>query len=159
MADKTAAAVVDPEEDFDAPVTRAAKLGTAEPTNTGPKKSAPKLADSFQAALKALGLKTTDVLSFNEGTRVFVTSGGGKYQISKKGRGLRHLAGPPPPADAKLDVVDARSRSPFVGTAAALNASVHEDHSTQTQLIARKAELEAELSDVNAELGETSEEE
>lgn len=80
---------------------------------------------SLQLA-KALGLKGSDLLSYNERTRTAVFSNGGKYQISKNGKGLRHLAGPAPRADLKLNVVDARMRSSLTGAAALLNSQAND---------------------------------
>lgn len=72
---------------------------------------------------KALGLKEKDLLGYNERTRTAVFSNGGKYQISKNGKSLRHLAGPAPRKDLKLNVVDARVRGSLRGAAAVLNSS------------------------------------
>jgi len=158
MADQETTATLDSEQDFEEPVTKAHKIGVTEPTNTETKAS--KKTSSFASEFaKAIGRKPSAILSYNERTRTIVTNDGGKYQMSKKGKGVRHLAGPALPADLKLEVLDARSRSPFVGTAAAINASVHEDRSSRTALLAREQELKAELSTVRAELKETAEEE
>lgn len=43
--------------------------------------------------LKASGYKAEDILDQNDRRRVFVTTNGGKYQITKSGR-IRRLAGP-----------------------------------------------------------------
>lgn len=75
---------------------------------------------------KALGLKDKDLLAYNERTRTAVYSNGGKYQISLNGKSLRHLAGPTPPADLKLKVVDARMRGGLTGTAAAINSALND---------------------------------
>jgi len=72
---------------------------------------------------KALGMKAGDLLGYNERTRVAVFGNGGKYQISKNGKSLRHLAGPAPRKELKLKVVDARVRGSMRGAAAVLNAA------------------------------------
>lgn len=140
--------------DFDDPVTNLDPLGTKQDTRVRKSDSEdsgtmPKM---FSSLAKALGHKKSDILGFNEGTQVLVLKNGGKYQFSRNKKSLRHLAGPKPPADLDLSVVDARSRSPFVGTAAAINASVHTD--PQSALTARRERLARELAAVDAQLEE-----
>ena len=152
------------ESRFAEPVTRLTNLGTATATEVeDDEKKAKKPAKAAVAVAHAFGLKRENVLGYNERTRVVVFDDGGKYQLSKDGKALRHLSGPKPPSDLNLDVLDARTRSPFTGTAAAINASVHELPPNDPDLLrARRAELQAELDAVNEELGdeeETDEEE
>jgi hypothetical protein len=143
--------------EFETPITRTDALGVAEPTvvakDAKKKKSAP--AD-FEKVAKAMGLKSSDVLSHNERTRVFTTSNGGKYQISKNGKSVRHLQGPTP-GDINIDVQDARARSS--GTAHALNTPAVVAEDSEESLKARKEALQAELDEVNAALGEEESEE
>ena len=141
--------------DFEEPVTQLDNLGTKQDTRVrnDDDEDSGKVPTLFTSLTKALGLKNSQLLGFNERTRVAVYSNGGKYQVSKNRKSVRHLAGPKPPADMKLNVVDARSRSPFVGTAAALNASVHDDTSNDA-LVARRAALQAELAAVDARIAE-----
>lgn len=80
---------------------------------------------------KITGIKASDVIGFNEQTRVIVTAQGGKYQLNQKGNQVKHLQGPPAPKSLEGEglgdrYVDARATSPFTGTAALINASVHE---------------------------------
>ena len=44
------------------------------------------------------GYKVSDIIGFNEASRIFVTSNGGKYQLSKKGTQVKVLSGPNPPS-------------------------------------------------------------
>jgi hypothetical protein len=145
----------DPDADFTEPVTRVSDLGEAKPTrirkNGESDGDVPKL---FTGLTKALGHKPGDLLSFNERSRVAVYANGGKYQVSKNGKSLRHLAGPLPPADLKLDVRDARFRSPFTGTAAALNAPAAQVEQTPNQKRAEREELRARLEVLDDELGD-----
>jgi len=142
------------EDEFPKPFTRLTSLGQASDTEVEDKSKAKKVPAFVGTIAKALGLKKSNVRGYNERTKIIVFDNGGKYQLSKSGNALRHLAGPRPPADLNLDIVDARSASPFSGTAAAINSSVHEDKSGEEALRARKLELEAELAVVNDELGE-----
>ena len=80
---------------------------------------------------KITGIKASDVIGFNEQTRVIVTAQGGKYQLNAKGNQVKHLQGPPAPKSLEGEglgdrYVDARATSPFTGTAAAINASTLE---------------------------------
>ena len=142
-------------DEFDDPVTTLDALGTKSDTrvtkDTGDKD--PATPTVFKQLTKALGHKSSDLLGWNERTRVAVYSNGGKYQVSKNGKSVKHLAGPTPPPDLKLNVIDARSRSPFSGTAAAINASVH-DTADSSALLSRRAALERQLAEVNAQIGE-----
>lgn len=147
--------------DFADPTTRVDTLGEARPTRV---RRGDRAADEggetpkiFTQLTKALGLKSADLLSFNEASRVAVYANGGKYQISKNGKGLRHLSGPVPPTDLKLNVQDARHRSPFTGTAAALNAPAAVVETDENALRDRRAALEAELAEVNEQLGDEEE--
>jgi len=145
----------DPDSDFTEPVTRISGLGEARPTrvrkNGDDDGETPKL---FSGLTKALGLKPSDLLSYNEKSRVAVYANGGKYQVSRNGKSLRHLSGPLPPADLKLDVKDARFRSPFTGTAAALNAPAAQVEQTPSQMRAEREELRARLDELDEELGD-----
>jgi hypothetical protein len=136
-------------EDEKAEDTAAVVTEEAEETAEAPKveKSAK---FGLKDAAKALGMKRADILGFNEHTLVVVTSAGGKYQFGKNGKSLRHLAGPKPKTDLKVEAFDARLRSVFAGTAAEINAAVHEDN--QTSLLAKKAALEAQLAEVDEKL-------
>jgi hypothetical protein len=142
------------EDEFPKPFTRLTSLGQASDTEVEDKSKTKKAPAFVGSVAQALGLKKSNVRGYNERTKIVVFDNGGKYQLSKSGRALRHLAGPKPPADLELDLVDARSASPFTGTAAAINSSVHEDKTGEEALLARKRELEAELAAVNEELGE-----
>ena len=51
--------------------------------------------------LKLSGFKEADILGSNEDSRAFVTSTGGKYAVSKSGKSLRTLSGPPTPNEKK----------------------------------------------------------
>lgn len=112
-----------------------------------------KVVDNF---CKITGVKRSDILGFNEQTRVIVTQQGGKYQLNAKGNQVRLLQGPEAPKsvegkDLGDHYVDARARAPFVGTAASINASVHEspvgtrgETHNQAVMNAEAAEMEAE---------------
>jgi hypothetical protein len=95
------------------------------------------------------GVKAGDILAINEQTRVVVTAAGGKYQLNKKGDQVRQLSGPEAP---KSTAIDARARSPFTGTAAAINASSHESPSGAHAEVANQAEQDAEAAQTEAEL-------
>lgn len=143
------------DENYDESVTRPDRLGVAQPTRIhklGSKETAevPKI---FTQLADAMGLDESDILSYNERSRIVVLSNGGKYQISKNGKGLRHHSGPPPPADLKLDVVDARQRSPLVGTAAALNAPAVVPEADENEKRARRDAIREELAALDEELG------
>lgn len=145
---------------FAKPTTRVDPLGVAEPTQLDSSgKAAKTVPTEFADLAKAMGHKKSDILSFNAVTRVVVFTNGGKYQLSKNGKALRHLAGPQPPSDLDLSVQDARQRSPFVGTAAAINGPAVVEDEDPAALRQRKAELQAELEAINETLGEEDDEE
>lgn len=52
----------------------------------------------LSAFLAASGYKASDVLSHNDRTRAFVTSNGGKYQLTKAGK-VRRILGPAYPKE------------------------------------------------------------
>lgn len=132
------------DDDFADPVTNLDPLGTKKDTRVDDDgESKQKFPKSITALAKGMGLKKSNILGYNERTKVAVFDNGGKYQLSKKGDSVRHLAGPKPPADIDLGVVDARTRSPFTGTAAAINASVHANDNSA--LARRREDLAREL--------------
>jgi hypothetical protein len=58
--------------------------------------------DLKEAFFEATGYSSDDLLSFNFGTRIFLTRNGGKYRVDPDG--IAHLAGPAPDvADRYLD--------------------------------------------------------
>lgn len=122
-----------------------------EPTRVRKDKKGQSTPDQFETLTKALGLKNSDMLSYNERTRTIVYTNGAKYQISKNGKSLRHHAGPRPPADLNLKLVDATSRG-FAGSAAAINSPAVVPDDAEQNLVARREALKAELDAVNAQL-------
>ena len=145
--------------DYDEPVTQASIPGDVGPTITREEKDDngdfrnSQVAKNFR---KLTGYKAGDIMGVNERTHVIVTTNGGKYQLNRKGNQVRHLQGPPIPKtfqgeDLGDTYLDARARSPFTGTAAAINASVHEqpfatrgERANQAVNDAQAAEAEAE---------------
>lgn len=109
------------------------------------------LPDLVSKVTKALGHKSSNVLGYNERTRVIVYDNGAKYQISKNGKSLRHLSGPKPSADLKLNVVDATSRG-FSGAAAAINAPATVEQEDPDALRSRRDALRAELEELDSQL-------
>lgn len=120
---------------FDEPITDQGRPGTGGPTITRKEKEDKdddfrnsQVAKNFR---KLTGYKASDILALNERTHVVATTNGGKYQLNRKGNQVRHLQGPPIPKtfqneDVSDTYIDERARTPFTGTAAAINASVHE---------------------------------
>jgi hypothetical protein len=139
--------------EFAKPITRPSNLGVAEPTETEAAEKKARDNQVTKVIAKALGLKRSNILGYNDQTKVVVTDAGGKYQLSKNGKALRHLAGPKPPADIDLTVVVETFE---VGSAAESNSARHAGTSAVDQssaLQARRESLEAELADVNKQLG------
>lgn len=141
-------------DDFDRPVTRTDGLGVAEPTRVKKegKSSSGEIPELFTKLTKALGLKSSDILSYNERTRVIVYSNGAKYQVSRNGKSLRHHQGPQPPSNLNLDVEDARHRSPLTGTAAVINAPSTVTETDPNSLRDERSALRARIKEINAEL-------
>lgn len=137
-------------------------IGIVGTTNTEADKSKkPELGDRGKKLAKALGKKSSQVLGFNEQTGVIVTDDGGKYQLSKNGKAVRHLSGPRPPEDMDVRLVDARVASPFSGTSAAINASVHEGTPAdggKANLQQEREDLKNRLAEIDEEIGEEDEE-
>lgn len=138
--------------------TRIDNLGKAKPTRVlkdgdddDDEKKTPKL---FSQLTSALGKKESDMLSYNERSRIVVYSDGAKYQIGKKGKSLRVLAGPNPPASLSLDVQDARHRSPFTGTSAALNAPAAVVEANPALLREERDNLRTRLAELDEKLGD-----
>lgn len=50
---------------------------------------------------KASGYKPSDVAAVRASTRTVVTKNGGKYQVSKNGKNVRHILGPQVPGAAE----------------------------------------------------------
>lgn len=138
-------------------------LGVARPTSVDadgkPTKEKEKTPSEYVSLAKAYGLKGKDVVSYNEKNKTVLLSNGAKLQLSKSGKTVRHLAGPQPPSDLKLDVQDARQRSPLVGTAAAINQPATVDEDDPAALKDERAALKARLAEIDEELGDEDEEE
>ena len=146
--------------DYDEPIT-AQGFGQTEPTITREEKGKDKEGDFRNSQVaknfrKLTGYKAGDIMAVNERTHVIVTTNGGKYQLNRKGNQVRHLQGPPIPKtfqgdDLSDSYVDARARSPFTGTAAAINASVNEQPYATRGERANQAGIDADAAQAEAE--------
>jgi hypothetical protein len=125
-----------------------------EPTTTGDEpKKVKKTTEGLSkvGAAKVLGLDKSDVAAYNQASQVVVTHSGGKYQVSRNGKAVRHLQGPRLTRLADdVAYTDARVRGPFVGTAAQVNAAAHEG-------LTEKEALEQKAQRLASELAETRE--
>lgn len=67
--------------------------------NTKGRKASSKAESLRDRFLELSGYEDSDIIGANAERRTFVTSNGGKYEVSPKGKKLRRLAGPPTPVE------------------------------------------------------------
>jgi hypothetical protein len=135
--------------------TQTTETKTAEPTKTEEAPAKKKTSEGLtrSAAAKVLGVEKSDIAAYNPASQVVVTNAGGKYQVSRNGRAVRHLQGPRLTSVADgVDYSDARQRGPFVGTAAQLNAAAHEGLTPRETAEQKVQRLQDELAAAREEL-------
>ena len=72
---------------------------TTDEDPTPPKSKDAAKGDLVSTFLKLSGYKKDDVIGHHDGRRTVVTSNGGKYEVSPKGKRLRTLSGPSTPKE------------------------------------------------------------
>ena len=118
---KDEAPSADANEDSTGEQTEAATDPEPETAPKATKEKAVDFEDVIDEVVEAFGLTSKDVLSTNDRTRAFVLSNGGKYQVARNGRSIRHLAGPNiPEKKVSAKVIDGRFQW---GAAARLNTT------------------------------------
>lgn len=120
------------------------------PTPTGdeaPKKATKKTVEGLTkvGAARALGLDKSEIAAYNSASQVVVTYAGGKYQVSKNGKAVRHLQGPRLNVPEDVNYSDARQRGPFVGTSAQINSAAHAGLTDREHLEQKIEQIESEL--------------